>query len=274
MGIELVFVGFEGTLTERTRTNDLFLTCYKNSVASRLNLPRDEFDRRWDAAYKQVASDPHMHGWENHGVVVAPAYADTFIMARTVADIVLQQDQKFRSPKDREAELDDLFSKNHHKLPLELRPYALDFLCEARKTYPVCILTNSSTTILTRERPGAFGDVRMLGFASKHILNPKWEDVAVSVKPPNWRRDVYLRRHLYWQVLTSALRNIKPQHAVIVGDIYELDLALPLQCGMQGILLAGPATPDYELKAVETAQGYVVRSLEQALAQIRTFDTK
>jgi ribonucleotide monophosphatase NagD (HAD superfamily) len=63
--------------------------------------------------------------------------------------------------------------------------------------------------------------------------------------------------------------NAQPHEVVVVGDIYELDLALPQHLGMHIGLLVRDGTPEWERMIVQSADnGFTATTLQSARAAI------
>ena len=65
-------------------------------------------------------------------------------------------------------------------------------------------------------------------------------------------RPVYLRRGKYYEALRDIWNQTGtgPESTLVAGDIYELDLALPIELGLQVHLVTGPTTASYERAAL------------------------
>ncbi len=74
-----------------------------------------------------------------------------------------------------------------------------------------------------------------------------------SSRCPDLARPVLLRRRAYYDILRSVLDEAGATFAelTVVGDIFELDLAMPLALGARVGLVASPRTPPYERAFVD-----------------------
>ncbi len=143
--------------------------------------------------------------------------------------------------------------------------------------HDVVIVTNSRIAGVERKL-AMLGDkytsIPVVGNARKNALDLGWYGVDESIRPVGYERDVYLRRKLYWNTLTRLMRKkgLKPHNVLVIGDIYEMDLALPAQIGMRIMLAAKPSTPSFERNAVRTYQkADIVDHLPKALEHVRRY---
>jgi hypothetical protein len=120
----------------------------------------------------------------------------------------------------------------------------------------VWIVTNSDThavagklEALDRDAPGAGWLVpRVRGGARKFDIDDSWTGVASDLSIPGLSRPVLLRRRSYYDILETIVRTAGAGFGelIVVGDVFELDLALPLALGARVGLVASPRTPSYE----------------------------
>src|SRR6185503_11542990 len=87
---------------------------------------------------------------------------------------------------------------------------------------------------------------------------------------PGLERAVLLRRKAYHDILATVLAEAGSswEELVVVGDIFELDLAMPLSLGARVGLVTSPRTPAYE-RAFVTAHPRA--ALIEDLSQIPAF---
>ena len=87
------------------------------------------------------------------------------------------------------------------------------------------------------------------GFAQKHVLTEWPSYVPEYVHFSGLERKIYTRRGHYVQTL-HELMNVHAANwcnLLVVGDIAELDLAMPVTMGAYGLLIRGPNTSRHEL---------------------------
>ncbi len=99
--------------------------------------------------------------------------------------------------------------------------------------------------------------------AKKYVPTPDFNEVPMYVELPDFPRPVFLRRGLYNKVLTENVEN--PLEAGVLGDNFELDLALPMHLGFAGVLLDTPAAQAHEIAYVQShPNGFFAKNYEQA----------
>jgi hypothetical protein len=121
---------------------------------------------------------------------------------------------------------------------------------------PTWIVTNSDThavagkiAVLDREAHGvAWLTSRVRGYARKFEVDDSWTAVPEELEVPGLSRPVLLRRRAYHEALSAVLAEAGATFAdlTVVGDIFELDLAMPLALGARVGLVASSHTPPYE----------------------------
>ena len=94
---------------------------------------------------------------------------------------------------------------------------------------------------------------RVRGHARKFDVEDGWDGAAAELAVPGLDRPVLLRRRLYHDILKAILDGAGATFAdlVVIGDIFELDLAMPLSLGARVGLVATDRTPPYERAFVE-----------------------
>ena len=127
--------------------------------------------------------------------------------------------------------------------------------------HEVWIVTNSDThavagkvAALDRSIPGvAWLTSRVRGMARKFDVDDAWSGVAAELAVPGLARPVLLRRRAYHDILQTIVHDAGATFAelVVVGDIFELDLAMPLALGARVGLVSSARTPPYERGFVE-----------------------
>lgn len=264
--IRCVVLDFDGTFTDVDREAVPFLAAYRDGLAARLGGP---IDAPWDEALAVVRSDPDAHGFEFEGTIVAPSHADPYILAASVARIVLSGGvgSKLDGP-ERDDVLNALFRKAYAESATVFRPDArevLDALLAGPR--PVYVVSNSHTehvrTKLSALRDDALEHVTVHGNAKKfHLVAPDPSDAAFGAVPETrtvegLARPVHLRRGRYYELLRGlfAAAEVTPREVLVCGDIFELDLALPAALGARTHLVTRESTPAYERAAVEASGG-------------------
>jgi hypothetical protein len=136
------------------------------------------------------------------------------------------------------------------------------------------IVTNSDTAAvagkvaaLDREVSGvAWLTSRVRGHARKFDVDDGWTGVDGEMTIPDLDRPVLLRRRQYHAILRAILDDADTgfPNLVVIGDIFELDLAMPLALGARVGLVISPHTPAYERAFVEShPRGKIIEDLAE-----------
>ena len=89
--------------------------------------------------------------------------------------------------------------------------------------------------------------------ARKFDVDDAWTGAEAELAMPGLDRPVLLRRRAYHDILRAILDDAGKTFAdlVVIGDIFELDLAMPLALGARVGLVSSARTPTYERAFVE-----------------------
>ena len=273
----LLVLDFDGTMTDAEQEAAPFREGYFEdiSVLSGLSIPEIKvLAERFQA---EVAANVHAYGWTYEGRIVAPAWVDPYLRMMPVARKLFDHSETLMNPRDRTRVLDGILYKyNYPKTLNRFRPGAREVLesLEGTATY---VVTNSHTDPV-RGKLRDLGDrgdgtcsldwlvARVHGSAKKYQLDDTFTAVPESLTLPGLPRPVLLRRGKYHAKLTELLADegCDWEDLVVVGDIFELDLSLPLAMGATVGLLANPYTPDYEqVYLTEHPRGAVLTDVSQ-----------
>ena len=129
---------------------------------------------------------------------------------------------------------------------------------------PAWIVTNSDTAAVARKVGDDWPSARVRGFARKFEIDDAWTDVPAELAVPGLDRPVLLRRRAYGEILRTiiAAERAAPSEMIVVGDIFELDLAMPLALSARVGLVATDRTPAYERAFVAThPRGHIIDDL-------------
>jgi len=274
MGLEFVVSDFDGTVTDVDAEAIPYVEGYKADVARDLGVSRSELDVIWVQGQRTIESNPSRYGWQSNGRIVAPAYADPLIMARTIVGLLLDDARLFMDEASRAELLDGYFRANYGNLDIVFKDKADAFLTDLSGCVDSCIVTNSSTAGVVsklQHLSTKHSVIKVVGDAKKYELSSTYTDVPDSLRKHGFDRPLYLRREKYARVLHQLMEehNILPKQVLVVGDIYELDLLLPQQLGMSIVLTPRPSTPRFEINWVNAYRnGFVARDLPEVLAFI------
>ena len=193
--------------------------------------------------------------WLGHAV--APVVVDPYMRIFPIAHGILDHFGALVAPAERHQVLRLLYRYNYAKTlarPM-FRPGAVQVLQTLANT-ATWIVTNSDTqaverklTALDREAGGiAWPAARVRGGAQKFFVDDQWTGVEAELAVPGLARPVLLRRRAYHDVLAAILEGVGATFAdvVVIGDIFEFDLAMPLALGARVALVSSTHTPAYE----------------------------
>jgi hypothetical protein len=270
--VTLLALDFDGTMTDAELEGAPFTLGYLDDLALLCGRRTgdDELAEIAARARALVDSDPEAaFVWMGHAV--APSRVDPYLRIVPIAHAVLDHFGAFPRPEDRSALLGRLLYKyNYAKTRTVPRPGAKALL-ESLAGTDTWVVTNSYTEHVTAKIATVLGAPgggwlaeRVRGNASKFEIDEAWTEAPQSLAIPGLQRPVLLRRHKYWSVLKGVLGGRGFDQLAVVGDIFELDLAMPLALGARVGLVAGPNTPPHEIAFVAGhSRGRVLRSLDE-----------
>jgi|JI10StandDraft_1071094.scaffolds.fasta_scaffold48871_4 phosphoglycolate phosphatase-like HAD superfamily hydrolase len=258
----LLILDFDGTMTDAEREGAPFRRGYLEDVANLVDRPYEEVDALAITFEAEVAANPGAYGWLFLDRIVAPATVDPYLRMMPVARRVLDHYGCLTNPLDRSRVLDAVLYKYNYQKTLDApRPGAGDLLRSLSDT-PVYIVTNSHTDAVQRKVRAMGAEVqaeggnslewlanRVHGRAKKYFIDDTFDAVPAELHLPGLERPVLLRRRHYFEVLDSLRRREGAtwDEVVVVGDIFELDLALPFALGARVALMVNAFTPPWEV---------------------------
>jgi phosphoglycolate phosphatase-like HAD superfamily hydrolase len=271
--VTLLALDFDGTMTDAELEGAPFTEGYLEDLALLVGRTVDdpELVAVAAAARARIDADPDA-AFEWMGKKVAPSRVDPYLRIVPIAHAVLDHFGAFARMQDRGALLGRvLYKYNYAKTRVAPRPGARELLAALAGT-DTYVVTNSYTAHVEhkiRAIDAGTGDLgwltgRVRGNASKFEVDDAWLDAPPVLEIPGLGRPVLLRRRRYHAVLTDLLAGRRFDDLTVVGDIFELDLAMPLALGARVGLVAGPHTPDHEITYVAAhPRGRVLRDLDE-----------
>jgi phosphoglycolate phosphatase-like HAD superfamily hydrolase len=158
--------------------------------------------------------------------------------------------------KTRAAILQALYHHAYEDTLTAFRPRAKEVLeTLAASGIPTFVVTNARTDAAQKklrtlgpvgiERIEVHGDARKFVVGEAESTDERFARIPEQLSLPGLERPVYPRRGLYFDALADIMRRVgvTPEEVLVCGDIYELDLSLPLELGMQVHMVTGPHTP-------------------------------
>ncbi len=274
----VLVLDFDGTMTDAEAEGRPFREGYLEDLCTLVGRePGDpEILEIADRVEADLVSKPASHPFLWMGRAVAPATVDPYLRMVPVAHAILDKFGVLRDAGDRGKLLGGVLYKYNYAKTLGhpvFRAGAGEVL-RALGGRDAWIVTNSDThavagkvAALDREVPGvAWLTSRVRGHARKFDVDDTWTGAASELLLPGLSRPVLLRRRLYHDILETILDAAGATFAdlVVVGDIFELDLAMPLSLGARVGLVASPHTPPYERAFVDDhPRGRVLEDLAE-----------
>ena len=279
MAVALV-LDFDGTMTDAEAEGRPFREGYLEDLALLTGASIDDVTRIADEVEDELAKAPASHPFLWMGRPVAPATVDPYLRMVPVAHRILDRYKAIPSAEDRGRLLGSVLYKYNYAKTLGhpvFRAGAGEMLAKLGGSL-TWIVTNSDThavagkvAALDRDAPGvAWLTSRVRGFARKFDVDDAWTGAPGEMTIPGLDRAVLLRRRNYFDILADVVKEAGSsfEELVVVGDIFELDLALPLSLGARVGLVTSSRTPAYE-RAFVTAHPRA--SLIDELAEIPAF---
>jgi hypothetical protein len=183
---------------------------------------------------------------------------DPYLRVMPVARKIFDRYGVFMKEPDRSRLLDSILYKyNYLKTKISFRDNAENILSSLKDTN-TWIVTNSHTDPVKNKiikLAEISSDVswlteRVIGRAKKYIIDDTFEKLSETMKISGLDRVIYLRRKQYFEILNKLRKeyNAEWRDVTVIGDIFELDLALPWFLGAQVGLMVNKFTPEYEKK--------------------------
>ena len=279
----LLILDFDGTMTDAEAEGTPYRAGYLGDLAILTGLPIAEIQALAARFEAEVAAEQGRFGWDFNGRIVAPAGVDPYLRVMPVARMILDEVGLFPDRASRNRLLDGILYKyNYPKTHTAFRPGAFELLRTVKDRVETYVVTNSHTAPVQgkisrlAEEAGAPGALdwaveRVHGSARKYIIDDDFTAVPEALTLPSLSRPVLLRRGLYFEALDALRRKHGAEWSdvLVVGDIFELDLCLPLALGGTVGLMTGPFTPKHERDYLaEHPRGHLLTELSEVLALI------
>lgn len=261
----VLVLDFDGTMTDAEAEGRPFRDGYLEDLAALTGRPPGdpEITKIADEVEAELLAAPASHPFLWMGRAVAPATVDPYLRMVPIAHRILDRYGAIPGATDRGRLLGSVLYKYNYAKTLGhpvFRAGAGNVL-KALGGTEAWIVTNSDTHAvagkvaqLDRETPGvAWLTGRVRGHARKFDVDDAWTGADAELAVPGLDRPVLLRRRMYHDILKTILDGAGATFAdlVVVGDIFELDLAMPLSLGARVGLVASERTPAYEAAFVE-----------------------
>lgn len=268
----LLIFDFDGTATLSEVEALPFVAAYREDLAALCRWSQPAADARIDAMLAAMEADPRAWAFRLGGRAVAPATVDPYLRMGAIAEALLDELGALRDPDDRARVTGGLLYRKNYALTLLAPAFREDATAvfgalQGREVY---VVTNSGTEHVqgkVRTLGQEWLVSRVRGDARKFVIEDSFDRVPAELHLDGLDRPVLLRRRPYFSVL-DGLRStlgVAWSDVWVVGDIFELDLALPWALGANVVLIANERTPTWERRFVER-EAHVVESLTAAKA--------
>jgi hypothetical protein len=298
-----IITNFDGVCTDTHSIGETYRRLWTQSFAREVLDGDIKLGRRLvETAIQLIADNPDAYPWydASSGLPSTPP-VDEFIRMDAVipalATVAATPEEFGYSPSDRLSRVDIRNGDLHPLLKRwaasnsvinnqqGIRPQTREYLRQLGEIGTTVIVTSSATNrVRDKLRRGTipydrFG-ITIHGNAKKQVIDPAWEGAPESVQPEGFPNPIFPRRRLYHQALEGA--NIDLEGAVVVGDVYQLDLSMPEQLGANIVLFSKPFDPKsarpqarpYEIAHVERlakeGKGLVTDSFERVIEYCQT----
>jgi len=274
----ILVLDFDGTMTDAEAEGRPFRDGYLEDLCTLVGRPAGDAEvlALAEAVEAELSRAPAAHPFLWMGRAVAPAAVDPYLRMVPIAHRILDRFDAVPSMVDRGRLLGGVLYKYNYAKTLGhpvFRAGAGEVL-QALGGTQAWIVTNSDThavagkvAALDREAPGvAWMKSRVRGYAHKFDVDDEWTGAPATLALPGLDRPVLLRRRNYHAILREILDAAGAQFTdlVVVGDIFELDLAMPLALGARVGLVSSAQTPAYEHAFVAThPRGRVISDLHE-----------
>lgn len=269
----MLVLDFDGTMTDAELEGRPFRTGYLEDLCALVGRGAGDAEVEQIAAdvERELADRPAEHPFMWMGRAVAPATVDPYLRMVPIAHRILDRFGAMPGELDRGRLLGQVLYKYNYAKTLghaSFRAHAGDVLKSLEGT-PTYIVTNSDThavagKVLQLGVPWLTSRVR--GGARKFDVDDEWTGAPAELAVPGLNRPVLLRRKRYHDILRSLLDENRAtwSQLTVIGDIFELDLAMPLAMGASVGLVVSERTPAYERAFVAGhARGRLIDDLRQ-----------
>jgi len=270
--IRHVIFDFDGTCTQVDKVQAKFLDDYRKAIAV------DE--KPWEAAKAKIVKASPNAGWNlMNAPSTAPAGADPYILAGEAAGLIFRE-KKLEAP--------NVFAKVYEQNTAPFRPEMHDVI-EAllKKKVKVAFISNSDATKISNriqdlfhKTPHKKDQIQVFGGAQKFLVKEllvdspanaaqraQFDQLAPGVRIEGVARPIYLRRGAYFEALCAT--QFPLAETLVVGDIWELDLALPAALGAHVHLIQrAEPFPTYAYELAQVAKGATSANLKGLLKRV------
>ena len=278
-----IVLDFDGTLTDADAHAPAFHEASGRELAHRLAWDDATLRREWRRAHDVVAAFPLGAAWIVDGRGVCPATADPYLVANSVAQLLLSEHRPGLGSAALTAGVLEVHRAAYQRVPPPFRPEArgvLEELCAGG--YHVRVVTNSQTQAVAgmldslsfrgRQQVIVRGDAGKFSVCGSATADARFDSLPEVVEWQEVGRPIHLRRGRYFDLLRSIWDETAtdPASTLVVGDVFELDLAMPAALGTHVHLVTRAGAPIQERQlARKLARGDADAQLTAVLERVR-----
>lgn len=278
-----VVLDFDGTLTDADAHAPAFHEASGQELARRLGWDDSTLRREWQRARAVLAGLPSSAAWMVEGRGVCPASADPYLIANSVARMLLSVHRPRMEDAALTAAVLEVHRAAYQRVPPPFRPEARDVLEElCAGGFHLRVVSNSRTQAITglldslsftgRQQVIVRGDAGKFSVGGSAAADPRFDSLPETVEWPGVGRAIHLRRGRYFDLLRAIWdeTGTGPASTLVVGDVFELDLAMPAALGAHVHLVTRPGTmPHEERLARSLSRGDAGPRLTAILERVR-----
>ncbi len=278
-----IVLDFDGTLTDADAHAPAFHEASGQELARRLEWDDSTLRREWQRARAVVTGLPPSAAWIVDGLGVCPATADPYLIANSVTQLLLSEHRPGLTGAALTAGVFEVHRAAYQRVPPPFRPEArsvLEELCASG--YHMRVVTNSHTQAVAgmldslsftgRTQVLVRGDAGKFAVCESAAADTRFESLPRAVEWPGVARPIHLRRGRYFDLLSATWEETgtDPGSTLVVGDVFELDLAMPAALGAHVHLVTRAGTPTHDQRLVRNlARGDADARLTAVLERVR-----
>jgi len=278
-----IVLDFDGTLTDADAHAPAFYEASGQELAQRLGWDNSTLRREWQRARAAVAGLPSTAAWMVDGRGICPAAADPYLIANSVTQLLFSEHRPGLASAALTAGVLEVHRAAYQRVPPPFRPEAgsvLEELCAGG--YHVRVVTNSHTQTVAgmldslsftgRQEVIVRGNAGKFSVCDSVTADARFESLPEVVDWQELGRPIHLRRGRYFDLLRATWdeTGTDPASTLVVGDVFELDLAMPAALGTHIHLVTRAGTmPHEERLARQLARGDADARLAAILERVR-----
>jgi phosphoglycolate phosphatase-like HAD superfamily hydrolase len=278
-----IVLDFDGTLTDAEAHAPAFYEASGQELAHRLGWDDSTLHREWRRARRLVEELPSTTAWMADGRGVCPATADPYLIANSVTRLLLAEHRPGLADVALTTGVFEVHRAAYQRVPPPFRPETrsvLEELCAGG--YHLRVVTNSQTQAVAamldslsfrgRHQVIVRGDAGKFSICGSARADARFESLPEVVEWPEVGRAIQLRRGRYFDLLRATWEETgtDPATTLVVGDVFELDLAMPAALGTHVHLVtrAGSRLHEEHL-ALKLARGDASARLTAIVERVR-----